>query len=282
MMVMTLSSDQLDAFLAVAQLASFTKAAASLHITQSALSQRIIKLEAELETTLFIRDRAGLRLTEAAEALVRYCRCKNALEEEFRGSLRQRESAGVIRIGGFSSVMQSVVLPSLSDLLVTSPLKFQMIVDEMEALPARLRRGEIDYMILDHRAEREGIERVLLGKEQNVLVQKRKYRGPEIYLDHDEADETTRAYLRLSKRKPKVLERRYLSNIYGLLEGVRLGIGRAVIPRHLIRGDSDFEIVDDATVLEIPVYLYYYAQPFYPKLHAHIVDALRSGARGLL
>src|SRR4051812_42865459 len=102
---MSLSSLQLDAFLTVAQTLNFTKAADQLHITQSALSQRIMKLEEELETSLFIRDRAGLKLTEAAQDLIRYCRCKNSLEDEFLSGLRDASLAGVIRIGGLSSLM---------------------------------------------------------------------------------------------------------------------------------------------------------------------------------
>ncbi len=49
---MQLSARQLEAFLAAAQLRNFTKAASRLHLTQSALSQRIQKLEDVLDTCL--------------------------------------------------------------------------------------------------------------------------------------------------------------------------------------------------------------------------------------
>jgi DNA-binding transcriptional LysR family regulator len=276
---MSLSSLQLDAFLTVAQTLNFTKAADLLHVTQSALSQRIMKLEEELETSLFIRDRAGLRLTEAAQDLIRYCRCKNSLEEEFLATLRDASLAGVIRIGGISSLMSAVILPSLEMLLSqNTKLKIHMINDEIDALPARLRQGEIDYMILDRRDNRDELERVALGKEQNVLVQKRKYKGGDIYLDHDENDAVTRDYLKLCGQKTKNIERRYLDNVYGLIEGVRLGIGRAVLPKHLIAGQRDFEILNPAIVLEVPMYLYFYSQPYYSKLHHRVVEAITSGS----
>jgi DNA-binding transcriptional LysR family regulator len=242
-----------------------------------------MKLEEELETTLFIRDRAGLRLTEAAEALVRYGRAKNLMESEFLAGLKGGSPAGVIRIGGFSSVMQSVVLPGLAPLLnAHSGLKLQMVVDEMDNLPARLRRGEIDYMILDRRKQREELERIALGKEQNVLVQKRGYKGPNVFLDHDEHDPTTRDYLRSAGEKTKDLERRYLDNIYGVIEGVRLGLGRAVVAKHLIAHERSFEILNPRMTLEVPVSLYFYAQPFYPKMHQRVVDHIVEGAKRLL
>lgn len=279
---MALSSDQLEAFLTVAQTLNFTKAANSLHITQSALSQRIMKLERELETALFIRDRSGLRLTETAEALVRYCLCKNSLEAEFLNNLRGENASGIVRIGGFSSVMQSAILPSLKGLLTANPqVKLQMVVDEMSELPARLKRGEIDYMILDRREDRDEFERILLGHEKNVLVQKRKYKGPDIYLDHNENDPTTHAYLKMAGLKTKKIERRYLANIYGLIEGVRLGLGRAVVPKHLITNEKEIEILHPQTVLEIPVYLYFYSQPYYSKLHKHVVDSIVEGTKSI-
>jgi len=50
---------------AVARLLSFTKAAADMHLTQSAVSHHILALEKQLETELFVRRRTGLELTSA-------------------------------------------------------------------------------------------------------------------------------------------------------------------------------------------------------------------------
>src|SRR5688572_17239087 len=101
----SLPSLQLDAFVAVAQTQNFSKAAEKLHITQSALSQRVMNLEAELNATLFIRDRTGVQLTELGQELLRYCQNKEALENEFLSKLhaeKKTELSGEIRIGGFS------------------------------------------------------------------------------------------------------------------------------------------------------------------------------------
>ncbi len=57
----------LDAFLAVADLASVTAAASRLGLTQPGLSRQIQKLEQEIGVLLFTRSRGGLRLTPAGE-----------------------------------------------------------------------------------------------------------------------------------------------------------------------------------------------------------------------
>ena len=279
-MVMALTSTHLEAFSTLAQTLNFTKAAEALHITQSALSQRIINLEEELSTALFIRDRSGLKLTETAVKLLHYCKIKSDLEDEFMNTLKSRDSnqlAGFVRVGGFSSVMSSLVLPSLAPLVRLHPkVKIQTFTREVDDLLTMLQRGEIDYMILDDRVEKESLERILLGHEVNVLVQSSNCKNKDIYLDHDEKDQVTLTYLKKHKMKPKNFQRHFLDDIYGLIAGVKAGLGRAIVPMHLIKGQNDIEIIDSKNSLEIPVYLYYFSRPFYTKLHQHIVEHLKN------
>jgi DNA-binding transcriptional LysR family regulator len=275
---MNLSSTQLEAFFAVAQNLSFTKAAAKLHLTQSALSQRIINLEKELELTLFIRDRAGLRLTEAALKLSRYCQQKNNLELEVLATLKPDDPqgvSGIARIGGFSSIMSSLVIPAMAHLTAQNKnVGLQLLTKEMSELLELLKRGEIDYVILDDRLEREELERVFLGTEKNVLVQHKKYKAENIYLDHDESDDVTLKYLKQAKLKSKEFKRQYVDDVHGLIQGVQHKLGKAVLPLHLIQEKSDFEILDKNQILEIQIYLYYYSQPYYSKLHDQVIKSL--------
>ena len=73
---MSLLSPRLIAFLAVAQCKTVHRAADKIHITQTAVTQRIRALEHSLKTTLFIRTRKGMNLTPEGEVLLRYCRCR--------------------------------------------------------------------------------------------------------------------------------------------------------------------------------------------------------------
>ena len=60
---------QLQYFIEIAELRSFTRAAEVLHIAQSALSRQIRLLEDELGANLFNRLDRGVTLTEAGDLL---------------------------------------------------------------------------------------------------------------------------------------------------------------------------------------------------------------------
>lgn len=62
--------NQLTAFVTVAQLQSFSKAAEQLHLTQSAISKRIATLETTLDVMLFERFGQRIQLTEAGKTLL--------------------------------------------------------------------------------------------------------------------------------------------------------------------------------------------------------------------
>lgn len=288
---MKIAANSLEAFLAVARAAHFSRAAESLSISQSALSQRILNLESQLETTLFVRDRAGARLTPEGEELLRYAQAQESLEEEFLASRKNEGFSGSLRVGGFSSITRSMLLPALAPLCRQHPLRLSIFSREMSQLPDLLRQGEADLVVLDHALEREGVKAELLGYEENVLVRSRKWQkkpvaAADFFLDHDAEDLTTQRYLqKFGARKDQAgrkIERRFLDEVYNLVEGVRLGLGQAVLSRHLLEGDKELEIVDPEKVLKTPVWLHYPEQAYYPKLHMAAREEILSFARGKL
>ena len=110
---MQLSSRQLEAFVVVARTLNFTRAAERLNLTQSALSQRIRKLEEELGAALFVRAPGAVRLTDTGTRILRYCEAKESLESEILADLATSNSdelAGGIRIAGHLSIMRPVAL----------------------------------------------------------------------------------------------------------------------------------------------------------------------------
>lgn len=64
-----LDSRRLQQFLCVAEVASFSRAAERLHVSQQALSSSVAKLEGQLGVSLFDRSGRQVRLTAAGEAL---------------------------------------------------------------------------------------------------------------------------------------------------------------------------------------------------------------------
>ncbi len=276
---MTLSQDQLRAFYEVSRQQSFTKAAFELGITQSALSHRIRKLEEQLETTLIIRDPAGARITGAGSRLLEFCRLQSQIETEFLADLtraNRNELKGHVRIAGASTLLWSVVVPALSDLFVKHPsIQFEMLERELRQLPELLQNGRVDFIITCGKVERANFEGTYLGEEMNVLIESKNPSARcDDYLDHDSNDQVTIDFLRHQGiRKPK-FNRCFLDNITGIISGVEAGLGKAVVPLHLLKGLKSVKIVAPTKPMSVPVYLYILRQPFYTKLQTAVIKEL--------
>lgn len=276
---MSLSSQHLDAFLATARASSFSLGAKQLHITQSALSQRIHLLEDSLGFTLFIRSRKGISLTDQGHTLLRFCRARESMEQELLGSFGNSKTSGfggVLRIAGYSSVNRSLVLPALAPFLKKYPdVQFSLFGGQLRMLPELLLMGEIDFLLMDHAISRVGIESVQIGVEEYVLAEaKHKTTIAEAYLDNDPDDKFTVEFFRIQKSPPKELKRVFLNDMYGLLDGAALGLGRVIAPRHLLEGDSRLSEVPGYKTLSVPIVLNYLSQPYYSKLHEEVLKIL--------
>jgi len=283
---MKISSINLQAFLAVAESLNFTKAAEKIHITQSAISQRIAQLEDQLETSLFIRDKSGLKITEEGYSLVRYAQQLRQLEDDFFDGISRNSShelVGQLRIASFSSFHRSVLLPGLASFLNSySNIKYNFMSKDMTDIPDLLYRGQVDYIITHEKIDKQELVQVHLGNEDNFLVKHKKYKGEQVYLDHDERDEITLKYLKLVGNHNKTIKRRYLEDVYGLIDGVNLQLGLAVLPEHLLKDQIDLVKVHPLKCLSTPIYLYYFYRPFYSKLHQQFIDTIIKSSKKLL
>jgi DNA-binding transcriptional LysR family regulator len=276
---MKLNSLQLEAFYTIAQHLNFTRAAEALHVTQSALSQRVAKLEEDLETTLLVRLKNSIRLTEQGEKLLRFCQLNQAAESDLLLDLigEKNKLGGILKIAGFSSVNRSLVIPALKNLMLANlNLSIQIMTKETRELDELLKRSEVDYIITNLEPSSPHIESLLLGYEENVLVTSKKFPETEFYLDHDENDPITEKYLSKYKVNLKNLKRRYLDDVYSLIDGVKNGYGKALLPRHLIENSKDLEIVNPLKTLRTPIFIQYFKQTYYKKVHSHVVNDLSS------
>lgn len=122
----------LAAFLAVAEETSFTRAAAKLGTSQSALSHTIRRLESRLGLRLLTRTTRRVAATEAGERLIETLR--PALTEidgrlAALSALREKP-AGTIRITTSEHVAEAILLPKLTSLLPDYPdIKVELSID---------------------------------------------------------------------------------------------------------------------------------------------------------
>jgi DNA-binding transcriptional LysR family regulator len=126
------SLDDLRALVAVERERSFTKAAAKLGVSQSALSQTIRQLETRLGVRLLTRTTRSVSPTEAGERLLRVVGPRfEEIDAELSAVAELREKpAGTIRITATEYAIDSILIPKLAKPLREYPhIKVEMIVD---------------------------------------------------------------------------------------------------------------------------------------------------------
>jgi DNA-binding transcriptional LysR family regulator len=124
--------DDLLAFVAVGQERSFTRAAAKLGVSQSALSHTVRGLEARLGVRLLTRTTRSVSPTEAGERLLGTLAPRfEEIEAELAAVTELREKpAGTIRITATENATETVLLPRLAPLLREYPdIKVEIIID---------------------------------------------------------------------------------------------------------------------------------------------------------
>ena len=111
---MRIDLDTLQTVLAVAESASYTRAAQKLHITQPAVSRRLVALEQQLRTKLFRRDGHRFLPTEAGLAVCDRARQVLALVDNIEGSVQEiaGQPSGALAVG-VPSALGEVLLPKL-------------------------------------------------------------------------------------------------------------------------------------------------------------------------
>jgi DNA-binding transcriptional LysR family regulator len=120
------------AFLAVARDRSFTRAAAKLGVSQSALSHTIRELEARLGLRLLARTTRSVAPTEAGERLLRALGPRfDEIEAELAELSELRDKpAGTIRITSGEHAAQAILWPALAKLLPRYPdIKVELNID---------------------------------------------------------------------------------------------------------------------------------------------------------
>src|SRR6478736_8421050 len=119
-----LNLDRLRALHAVSAHGSIIAAAETLNVTTSAVSQQLAKLEAETGQTLLERHGRGVRLTDAAAALVTRTHRVLSLLEEAEAELDANDNevvAGQITIAAFATAARGLAPHAVRALLKKYP-----------------------------------------------------------------------------------------------------------------------------------------------------------------
>jgi LysR family transcriptional regulator, nitrogen assimilation regulatory protein len=170
---------QIEYFVRVAELGSFTRASSALTIAQPALSRQIRLLEVELRQNLLIRNGRGATPTEAGKLLMEHGRgilhqVERAREElgRVRGAL-----AGRVAIGMPPSIAKVLTVPLSRDFRARLPHAALSISEGLSfAMQESLINGRLDIALLYGAVATPGLEILPLLEEDLFLVQRQASR----------------------------------------------------------------------------------------------------------
>ncbi len=170
-------------FRAAARFGSFTAAAPRLGVTQSAVSQRVLRLEARLGTPLFVRHKSRIALTDAGKSLFDAMgQVASVLNDNLSRITRLQRQAIVVRC--VPSLAVEWLVPHLEDFYRQHPGIKVFVRSEMApSTPERLEDDGVDVVIDYEPLPAPGLHELANFQERVFPVCSRRYRdlldGPE-------------------------------------------------------------------------------------------------------
>ena len=243
---------QVEAFLEIARRGNLSRAAETLHVSQPALTARLQGLETELGSTLFVRGRRGMQLTDAGRAFLPYAQRAMVALDDGASLVAElgRGGAGELVLGAAPAV-STYVLPGLLVRFTQRHPRVRLVVrtgHSEEILEMALRR-EIDLGLVRELRHPE-IESRPLYEDELVLVAQADH--PFAERGHIGVDEVATARLILFDRTSSyydltnaffreagvsasgVME---LDNIDAAKQMVGQGLGIALLPMTAVAGE---------------------------------------------
>ena len=165
---------QLEYFVAVAEEASFTRAASRVHVAQPGVSAQVRRLESELGQQLLDRSGRSVRLTEVGSAVLPFARA--ALDAVANARLAVDDLAGLVRGQVTVGMVSGCALPVLAELLAGfhdrhPGVAIALVEDNSDRLVERLRDGRLDLALIGWAEQTPAdIDSLVLVDEELVAV----------------------------------------------------------------------------------------------------------------
>jgi len=164
---------RLKSYCLVVETKSFSRAAQTKHMTQSAMSRLVKGLEDELGVRLL--QRAGKSVTLTPEGRIFYDHAKRLLDGYVRMEKDINDSLGAARgslsLGSSPTPAFHLLSRALSDFTKLHPkLRIDLIVERSEFVLSKLRQGRIDIGIVESRCLDEAFSALELAADEVVLI----------------------------------------------------------------------------------------------------------------
>jgi LysR family transcriptional regulator, chromosome initiation inhibitor len=287
----TFDPDALECLAAIVEEGGFERAAQRLNITQSAVSQRLRALEAQVGTVLIVRSRP-LKATAAGQLLLKHTMqlrlLRADLERDIKelapsstGSAREEER---ISIAINADSIATWALPALNP-LAQQRLTMEIIADDQDFTHEWLRSGQVLGCVTTLKQALRGCKVVPLGAMNYVAVAAPEYARTHCpkgltphnfrglpFVAFNRKDDMQREFVSKAFGLKRVsLSQLFVPSSEGQVRAVLAGWGVSVVPELLARGLLDQGLlVNVAPAHAVPIQLYWHCW----NLQSEVLDAL--------
>eukprot|EP01041_Mallomonas_annulata_P015193 gene15193-32193_t len=281
----------LECLAAIVEEGGFERAAQRLNVTQSAVSQRLRALEAQVGSVLIVRSRP-LRPTSAGQLLLKHTKQMRLLRADLERDLQELAPSAPggtrederISIAINADSIATWAMGALHD-LVRERLPLEIIVDDQDFTQEWLRSGQVLGCVTTLKQALRGCKMVPLGAMHYVAVASASY--AEQHLPHGLTPHNFRDVSFLSFNRKDDMAAEFVARAFGLkrvalnhlfvpgseaqMRAVAAGWAVGVVPELLARGPiADGSMVDLAPGRSLPIQLYWQCW----NLESEVLDTL--------
>jgi LysR family transcriptional regulator (chromosome initiation inhibitor) len=287
----------LECLAAIVEEGGFERAAQRLNVTQSAVSQRLRALEAQVGTVLIVRSRP-LRPTSAGNLLLKHTKQVRLLRADLERDLRELAPSSTggareeerISIAVNADSLATWALPALNALARQS-LPLEIITDDQDFTHEWLREGQVLGCITTVKQALRGCKVVPLGAMEYVAIAQPEFARahfPQGLTAHNFREVPFIAFNRKDDMQSEFvgkafgLRRVTLNQIFvpsseGQVRAVLAGWGVSVVPELLARGlVAQGQLVKLAPQAALPIQLYWHCW----NLESEVLDQLSAALTG--
>ena len=292
---MNLNPKHTEAFRAVIETGSFERAAAQLHLTSPAISQRVRALESMLGNALIVRSRPA-RATRVGQRLLQYLKRAKLLETDLAAELAVQKDAPLTLVLALNAdSVGTWFFPALSEVLIRERVLLDLTVEDQDHTYALLETGMAIGCISSEPKPMRGCSAEPLGVMRYWLVANEAFRAR--WFPQGLTRKAARSAPVVAYTRKDTLQSAFLESRLGLPEGaypchyvpgatshfnaIRYGLGYGMVPELLLKASAE----GDAMVMLAPtrpadVALYWHTwkvqSPRMEQLARQIVAAART------
>ncbi|NNU44690.1 LysR family transcriptional regulator ArgP [Ramlibacter montanisoli] len=293
----------LEALAAIVEEGGFDRAAQRLNITQSAVSQRLRALEAQVGTVLIVRSRP-LKPTSAGHLLLKHTKQMRLLRADLERDLSELAPSSTgggreeerIALAINADSIATWALPALND-LARQGLPLEIITDDQDFTHEWLREGQVLGCVTTVKQALRGCKVLPLGAMQYVAVAQADYARERLggaltahnfreapFVAFNRKDDMQAEFVGKAFGLKRVsLHQLFVPSSEGQVRAVLAGWGVSVVPELLTRGlVAQGELVNVAPKASVPVQLYWHCWNLESAVLDQLTTALTEAARQAL